>query len=103
MNFQIYGGVGTPKLGKRKANDLSSPKRGDTLSSRTQRKLTDASKFLEMEKGFENMFKKRRPTEKLSPITPRKGGKTRRRNLPTKRSGISINCVRERTNFLLSR
>ena len=79
MKSQIYGGVGTPKLGKRNANDLSSPKRGDTLSSRTQRKLTEASKFLQMERGFQNMFKKRRPTEKLSPIKTRKGGKTRRR------------------------
>ena len=76
---QIYGGVGTPKLGKRNANDLSPPKRGDTLSSRTQRKLTEASKFLQMERGFQNMSKKRRPTEKLPPMQSRKsGGKTRK-------------------------
>lgn len=84
MKSQIYGGVGTPILVKRKANDVSPPKRGDTLSSKRQRELTEASKFLEVQKAFENLrVKRRRPTGKLSPLQgggkTRKGRKTRRR------------------------
>ena len=83
MKSQIYGGVGTPRL-KRKASGVPYPERGHTLSSKRQRELTEASKFLEVQKAFENLgVKRRRPTGKLTPLQgggkTRKGRKTRRR------------------------
>jgi len=87
--MKSQGGIGTPILENRSPKNQK--KRGRSpLTPRTQQKLNEASKFIEMQNAIETLGITCKKTRRLSThrLSPIKGGKTRRKKSSSKRSDV---------------